>query len=94
MQIAGNDPAMMAEAAQFNVSRGAQIIDINMGCPRRRCTRPMLVPLAARRGSLRAYPRGGGRTVGAGHAEDAHRLEPEPQCHSHREIARTPEFRR
>ena len=33
VQIAGSLPAMMAEAAQHNVERGAQIIDINMGCP-------------------------------------------------------------
>lgn len=33
VQIAGADPTMLAEAAQFNVEKGAQIIDINMGCP-------------------------------------------------------------
>ncbi|HEV7618748.1 MAG TPA: tRNA dihydrouridine synthase DusB [Burkholderiaceae bacterium] len=33
VQIAGADPAMLAECAKFNVDRGAQIIDINMGCP-------------------------------------------------------------
>lgn len=33
VQIAGSDPQQMAEAAKLNVDNGAQIIDINMGCP-------------------------------------------------------------
>jgi len=33
VQIAGADPKMLSDAAQYNVDQGAQIIDINMGCP-------------------------------------------------------------
>ncbi len=40
VQIAGTDPAEMAEAALYNIERGAQIIDINMGCPAKKvCTK-------------------------------------------------------
>ena len=40
VQIAGTEPAMMAEAAAYNLERGAQIIDINMGCPAKKvCTK-------------------------------------------------------
>ena len=33
VQIAGTEPADMADAARYNIDRGAQVIDINMGCP-------------------------------------------------------------
>lgn len=33
VQIAGNDPVQMADAARYNVEQGAQVVDINMGCP-------------------------------------------------------------
>tara|TARA_R110002110_G_C13470397_1_gene720551 strand:+ start:33342 stop:34358 length:1017 start_codon:yes stop_codon:yes gene_type:complete len=39
VQIAGNDPGQMAEAARYNVDQGAQIIDINMGCPAKKVCR-------------------------------------------------------
>ena len=39
VQIAGNDPLQMAEAARYNVAGGAQIIDINMGCPAKKVCR-------------------------------------------------------
>jgi tRNA-dihydrouridine synthase B len=39
VQIAGADPAQMADAARYNVDRGADIIDINMGCPAKKVCR-------------------------------------------------------
>ena len=39
VKIAGSDPQMMAEAARLNVEQGAQIIDINMGCPAKKVLR-------------------------------------------------------
>ena len=39
VQIAGAEPEMLARAAQLNVERGAQIIDINMGCPAKKVCR-------------------------------------------------------
>jgi tRNA-dihydrouridine synthase B len=39
VQIAGYDPQQMAEAAKFNVDLGADIIDINMGCPAKKVCR-------------------------------------------------------
>jgi tRNA-dihydrouridine synthase B len=39
VQIAGSDPAQLADAARFNVDHGAQIIDINMGCPAKKVCR-------------------------------------------------------
>src|ERR1700749_1822814 len=44
VQIAGADPAMMAEAARYNVANGAQIIDINMGCPAKKVSKAAAGP--------------------------------------------------
>ncbi|WP_026960424.1 tRNA dihydrouridine synthase DusB [Aliagarivorans taiwanensis] len=41
VQIAGSDPQLMAQAAQLNVSNGAQIIDINMGCPAKKVNKKL-----------------------------------------------------
>ncbi|PJG57988.1 tRNA dihydrouridine synthase DusB [Aeromonas cavernicola] len=41
VQIAGADPEMMAFAARYNVEQGAQIVDINMGCPAKKVNKKM-----------------------------------------------------
>lgn len=41
VQIAGSEPKLMAEAAKFNVDQGAQIIDINMGCPAKKVNKKL-----------------------------------------------------
>ncbi len=41
VQIAGSEPHLMAQAAQFNVENGAQIIDINMGCPAKKVNKKL-----------------------------------------------------
>jgi tRNA-dihydrouridine synthase B len=41
VQIAGSEPSLMAQAAQFNVEQGAQIIDINMGCPAKKVNKKL-----------------------------------------------------
>ncbi|MCF2949290.1 tRNA dihydrouridine synthase DusB [Paraglaciecola aquimarina] len=41
VQIAGADPELMAKAAQFNVNNGAQIVDINMGCPAKKVNKKL-----------------------------------------------------
>ncbi|SJN38109.1 tRNA dihydrouridine synthase B [Vibrio casei] len=41
VQIAGADPQLMAQAAQISVENGAQIIDINMGCPAKKVNKKL-----------------------------------------------------
>jgi tRNA-dihydrouridine synthase B len=41
VQIAGSEPMLMAEAAKFNVDQGAEIVDINMGCPAKKVNKKL-----------------------------------------------------
>jgi tRNA-dihydrouridine synthase B len=55
VQIAGSEPAWMAEAARYNVARGAEIIDINMGCPAKKvCNKLAGSALLSHPGQVRA----------------------------------------
>ena len=62
VQIAGADPALVADAARYNVDRGAQIIDINLGCPAKKvCNAAGRLRAAVQRAArARRSSRGGG----------------------------------
>jgi tRNA-dihydrouridine synthase B len=80
VQIAGTDAAMMAEAAAYNIDRGAQIIDINMGCPAKKvCNKWAGSALMRneRRGAQRAAP---GAAVRVRRDRDAHHPRPHPRA--------------
>ncbi len=84
VQIAGTDAPMMAEAAVYNIERGAQIIDINMGCPAKKvCNKWAGSALMQNEALAVSDCRGCGaglRTAQrAGHPQDAHRLVPATQ---------------
>ena len=74
VQIAGADPYALAEAARFNVDHGAQIIDINMGCPAKKVCN-LWAGVIAGRSPRGLHPRCRGFRRGcSGHAENPHRL--------------------
>ena len=76
VQIAGFDPQMMADAARRNVDAGAEIIDINMGCPAKKvCNRLAGSALLQDEALVARILQGrGARRDGAGDPQDAHRL--------------------
>ena len=76
VQLAGCEPSVMAEAAKLNADRGAQIIDINFGCPVKKVVNghagsALMRDEAHAARILEATVEGG---EFAGHLEDAHRL--------------------
>ncbi len=76
VQIAGADPVMLADCARFNVERGAQIIDINMGCPVKKVCNSWCGSALLQDEQLvgRILDAVVARSRCAGHAEISHRL--------------------
>ncbi len=75
VQIAGADPATMAEAARHNVALGAQVIDINMGCPAKKVCNAAAGSALLANEALVARDRRRRRARGrrSRHAQDPHR---------------------
>ncbi len=75
VQLVGADPQELASAARVNVELGAQIVDINMGCPAKKvCSRDAGSALLADEGLIeRILVRGGALGLGARDAQDPHR---------------------
>ena len=77
VQIAGFDPQMMADAARRNVDAGAEIIDINMGCPAKKvCNRLSGSALMKDEDLWRAFSRRRRGRVRTRDVENAHRVGP------------------
>jgi len=77
VQIAGTDAQMMQDAALYNIDRGAQIIDINMGCPAKKvCNKwagsalmqnePLALSIVEAGGGRLATPGAAGPQIGGG----------------------------
>ena len=81
VQIAGADPQALAEAARYNVALGAQIVDINMGCPAKKVCNAWAGSALLQDEALvaRILARGCRCRRRAGHVEDPHRLESRQQ---------------
>jgi tRNA-dihydrouridine synthase B len=69
---------MLAEAARVNVAQGAQIVDINMGCPAKKVCNVWSGSALLKDEALvgRILEAVVGAVAGAGHAQDPHRLGP------------------
>lgn len=76
VQIAGSDPVEMADAARINVESGAQIIDINMGCPAKKVNRKLAgSALLQYPGFSEVYTHRGRKRSGRScDSQDSHRL--------------------